>query len=283
MRLLVNDQLDGVAVGELLDQSFRELTLNGSWAALKYDGVLTTTPKNITGTLTATNGSLTVTGAGTTFAATDVGSYLHLDGIPYVVSSVAAQVLTLSSPYIGTTGAGKGVALTKPMYELEPGLDLLLSINGPSWPIYEQTQNWIDSADPLRQSEGQPYVYMFRQVGAAGGWQLELWPTPTEAFRIVYLGLSTGTAPTKTTPIHTDFAGVLVKRTGALACQALMARTKEAQWQTLYQTYMGEAQQALLDLKRKNRRRFGIDTYRFPRNLDADPQLDLYGAPGGIW
>ena len=61
----------------------------------------------ITGTLTATNGSPTVSGSGTTFASQlTFGDYITLSGVSYQVQSVASNTsLTLVSNYSGTTSS----------------------------------------------------------------------------------------------------------------------------------------------------------------------------------
>ena len=61
----------------------------------------------LTGTITATNGSPTVTGSGTTFASQlTFGDYITLSGVSYQVQSVASNIsLTLASNYSGTTSS----------------------------------------------------------------------------------------------------------------------------------------------------------------------------------
>ena len=61
----------------------------------------------LTGTITATNGSPTVTGSGTTFASQlTFGDYITLSGVSYQVQSVASNTsLTLASNYSGTTSS----------------------------------------------------------------------------------------------------------------------------------------------------------------------------------
>jgi len=61
----------------------------------------------VTGTLTATNGSTTVTGSGSSFASQlTFGDYITLSGISYQVQSVESNTsLTLSSNYTGTTSS----------------------------------------------------------------------------------------------------------------------------------------------------------------------------------
>ena len=60
------------------------------------------------GTVTATNGSATVTGAGTTFLNYHAGEPIAIAGIGYIIQSIASNTsLTLTTNYGQATGAGK--------------------------------------------------------------------------------------------------------------------------------------------------------------------------------
>ena len=69
------------------------------------------------GTVTATNGSRSVTGAGGTTWQTGlwgVGDRISIAGTDYAVSGVTSNTqLTLATPYLGTTGGGKTYALSR--------------------------------------------------------------------------------------------------------------------------------------------------------------------------
>ena len=60
------------------------------------------------GTVTATNGSATVTGAGTTFFNYHAGEPIAIAGVGYIIQSIASNTsMTLATTYTGTTGGGK--------------------------------------------------------------------------------------------------------------------------------------------------------------------------------
>lgn len=68
----------------------------------------------VTGTISLTNGSATVTGSGTTFIAGDVGKVLRVVGENtfYRISAyTSATSITLASNYTGTTGSGKSYVI----------------------------------------------------------------------------------------------------------------------------------------------------------------------------
>lgn len=94
--LPANVTLRGETIGTVLD-------FNGS----NHGIVISGTPTSVTGTISVTNGSATVTGSGTAFGAEIVGLGLFIDGAwNYVLSVDSATSLTLESEYSGPTQSG---------------------------------------------------------------------------------------------------------------------------------------------------------------------------------
>jgi hypothetical protein len=62
----------------------------------------------VTGTITATQNSTTITGAGTNFLnQLNIGDVITIASVDYIVRSIeSATSLTLTAPYVATTGAG---------------------------------------------------------------------------------------------------------------------------------------------------------------------------------
>ena len=89
------------------------LSISEQTAGFSESGSINTADYNLpvtitlTGTLTATNASTTVSGSGTLFTSqVAVGDYLTLSGVSYKVASIASNTsLTLSSNYTGTTSS----------------------------------------------------------------------------------------------------------------------------------------------------------------------------------
>jgi hypothetical protein len=74
------------------------------------------TPTYSTGTVTATNGTVNVTGAGTAWTTRGISPYqiIVLDGLAYQVCAVTSDTaLTLTTAYAGATGAGKAYSIRR--------------------------------------------------------------------------------------------------------------------------------------------------------------------------
>lgn len=94
---------------------------------LMTESFITTTAPYETGTVTATNGSKTITGSGTTFTAAMAGRKIRMSGenAYYRISAfVSTTELTLEVPYQGTTGASKTYSIYKDEYRLPADLDV---------------------------------------------------------------------------------------------------------------------------------------------------------------
>ena len=105
----------------------------GSWPWPHYEdrGFLTTVAPDTTGTVAVTNGSTTVTGTSTAFAALQVGRKLQVDGqlTWYVISAVGgATSITLQDPYQGDTDSGLSFSIFQDEYLLDADTHRLLDM-----------------------------------------------------------------------------------------------------------------------------------------------------------
>jgi hypothetical protein len=130
-----------------------------STAALPINYTYTQSVKNlsnadyVTGTITATNGSATITGSGTTFTAGMVGRYLKVnsDGFWYKISGfTSATVITLGKTYQGTTGAGAAYTIGEMSILPEDYQDLPV--------YYAVSQYWLTNGEIPR---GREYERLF--------------------------------------------------------------------------------------------------------------------------
>lgn len=128
---------------------------------LMTDGFITTIAPYETGTVTATNGSATVTGASTTFTALMVGRKIRFgsENAYYRIKTfVSTTELTLEANYQGTTASGKTYSIFKDEYRLPADLDV--------YKVMRQIENAIalidientafDLANPSPSGEGDP-------------------------------------------------------------------------------------------------------------------------------
>ncbi len=121
---------------------------------LMTESFITTIAPYTTGTVTATNGSKTITGSGTTFTAAMVGRKIRMESenAYYRISAfVSVTEVTLEVPYQGTTAASKTFSIYKDEYRLPADLDVykimrqiensvaMVGVEPSAFDIYEST------------------------------------------------------------------------------------------------------------------------------------------------
>lgn len=104
---------------ETSDSDYTTILVTGSQLWVKPNTVaawVNCTPTYSTGTVTATNGSNAVTGAGTLWLTSQVGKFspITIAGAVYVITSVNSDnSITISPNFSGATGAGKPYVITR--------------------------------------------------------------------------------------------------------------------------------------------------------------------------
>ncbi|WP_025804573.1 hypothetical protein [Pseudomonas chlororaphis] len=109
------------------------------------------------GTVAVTNGSTTVTGTGTNFAAsTRVGdAFIGPDGRSYELANVAsATVISLGSPYLGSTASGASYAV--------------MPVNGYQKVLADTVRDWTNLYGPKMAALGTTGNYEILPVGKGG-------------------------------------------------------------------------------------------------------------------
>src|SRR3990172_4616784 len=128
---------------------------------LNTEGFITTVAPYETGTVTATNGSKTITGSGTTFTAAMVGRKIRVeDENAYyrIAAFVSTTEVTLEAAYQGTRQSGADYSIYKDEYRLPADLDV--------YKVLRQIENSVamvgiepsafDVYAPAPQSQGSP-------------------------------------------------------------------------------------------------------------------------------
>lgn len=128
---------------------------------LMTEGFITTVAPYETGTVTATNGSKTITGSGTTFTAGMVGRKIRMgseNAYYRIAAFVSTTEVTLEAAYQGTTASGKTFSIYKDEYRLPADCDV--------YKVMRQIENGIaqvglepsafDIYEPAPQSQGSP-------------------------------------------------------------------------------------------------------------------------------
>lgn len=140
-----------------------------------------------TGTISATNASITVTGAATGWTAALEGRQFYTGGAgPYYTIStvdVGAQTLTLERAFGGTT-TGAGTAYEIAQAYVTPPTDFLAfkSIKDPvnNWRIrFNKPQEWLDRVDARRSTAGNAWYFVDYRQSSTGVPRYEVWPRVT--------------------------------------------------------------------------------------------------------
>ena len=260
--LLVDQQMPVTEIRVFLDQQYRMLLNSHQWSFVKANGAIATVAERKTGTVSIINGSAAVVGTGTAFAAGDVNSMMVLAGVPYIISAVTNTTnLTLSSVYAGTTNTAATYVIRTHRYNLATNIESIISQSGTEWALYETTETTLNQIDPNRRVTGLPRCFTYVAQTTTGVTRVELWPVPTETLNLPYMGLTRSSLTTSSQTIS-DISDVLLKAGAEMTCQALFAKTSDKRWLLLGQLYGTQYREGLVELKRRDMRRFGMDEER---------------------
>lgn len=150
----------------LIQQDFASRT---DWHWLENREIIQTNLQKTAGTVSINNGSTSVTGVGTAFAATDVNSYIQFQNSTnwYVISAFSsATSITLEEPYTETTISGGTYKVNQVYYDFSTSVDRVLDIRQSSSPYKLTNMGYrtLDIYEPDMQTMGPPTAYyLFRQ------------------------------------------------------------------------------------------------------------------------
>ncbi len=133
---------------------------------LLTDGVFTTIAPYTTGTVSATNGSKTVTGSGTTFTSAMVNRKIRIDNQSEyyrIAAFVSTTEVTLETTYEGTTVSDKTFSIYKDEYRLAPDVDVYRFMRDVenNTTLISLDKNRLDFLHPSQQGEGTPLFEVF--------------------------------------------------------------------------------------------------------------------------
>jgi len=170
------------------------------WSQLKGSGEWYLPAPYTTGTASATNGSTTITGAGTTWTSDMVGRQIMLNsqGVPWydITAFVSTTEITLDRAYSGADLSGVSYELSQVYVSAKSDFDYFISILDPEreWKLhFDIEQQVLDSWDPKRQKVGDVWVVSAvgpdpTADGTANSYRqrFEIWPRAGSARRIPY-------------------------------------------------------------------------------------------------
>lgn len=178
---------------------WRQLCESRKWSFLRGRGHLVVPDVYAVGTLSATKGSATMIGSGTSWTADMVGRQIKLSPtVPvYTIASVVdSTTLTIEDVFLGASVVGNSYSIMQVYFT--PPADFL------SWISVVNTKNWVkfhtgyfnsedlDRFDPQRTTCGMPYVLAggtYRTMPNASPIPMfEMWPWPVtnDIFPYVY-------------------------------------------------------------------------------------------------
>lgn len=207
----VQQQTVGAIIGQALswnpdfDSSIAYVHLNGhlrkiydrrTWYGLMIRGQISTTGYLQGGSVTVTQGSATVSGAGTTWTPAIIGRQFRIgyNTPPYTITSLdqTNQILTLELPWASTTQASQGYFIAQYYYNLGPNIKYIHTAKNmlQAWRLrLNYNQQSLDAIDPWRINTFMPRALAQMPPGINGEYMVELWPVPTIVQALPYIAV----------------------------------------------------------------------------------------------
>lgn len=182
-------------VKQFINMAGRDIWMAHPWFERYEEAEITTVAPYSTGTITATKGSTTVTGSGTSFPTTIVNyetKFARSISDPWyaIASRGSATSLTLETAYAETsTGAGASYVVYWDTYALSPTVDELVDVRliKPNYDgsMTQVLEKRMDEAVYIPGHKGVPGVYCLAH-GRQDNKHIRLWPVPDDTYRIRY-------------------------------------------------------------------------------------------------
>jgi hypothetical protein len=181
---------------QFVNNSYSRALVQFPWSELRRTGALRLAAPYTTGTVTVTNGSVTVVGSGTSWTSADHATLQLVVGNrgPFfdIASVESGTSLTLASPFVGTSASGASYTIQQ-IYIVPPANFIKYTSfldTTPATPAqldFSMTQEVLDFYDPGRtitagrpthlvNAESSPFAATLRRP------RYEVWPRPSEAF-----------------------------------------------------------------------------------------------------
>lgn len=162
-----------------------------NWSHLRTESTIVTADQK-SGTCVVTQGSITVTGAGLTFAATDVGRQFRVNSLPIytilTVNTAGATSCTLDQPFDQATAAAATGTILDAYVTMPENFGEFISLLDPvnRWRLHwNVTEEDLNRWDPGRQSSTSPRAMVSQRLSTlattAGQARYEMWPYGTTA------------------------------------------------------------------------------------------------------
>lgn len=251
------------------------------WSRRLREFTITTvaqTASSTSDTVTVTNGSSTITSAGTPFTAgmagrqiaigTSVVQYFYVSSFTDSANLVLGDGEGNAVTWPGSTSAGNSWRIFQTIYTLPTDAEDIWSLAGDGEiDEYDGGRAALDIDDPYRLTTNTyPTRYCWAGEATTGGLrEIELWPVPSSA--VLLRGQYMKAAATLAASTALDVpVPLLVYGTAADACGLLQAKEQSPQWAVLQGFYEGKFSSALEDYRRKDQGRLSL-----PRTIGRSP------------
>lgn len=244
-----HSQITLADINGILADDHRELGTNFQWSFRRREYSFATTAPYAIGTVTVTQGSPTVQGAGTAWDATMVGRGVRITGeLSFFwvgAVNVGLQQLTLadaqgaSQNWPQPTSSGQAYTIFQHQYPFPSGLAIVRRAIR-DWPLRESTIEQFDSEDPNRIAPGQPDRYALARSNVMAGVEttyLELYPVPNAIYQYRVPGLIDPPELVNATDLPVCPSEPLIWRAAAEAAYFLLSKTGDPRWNQLAQSY----------------------------------------------
>jgi len=174
---------------KLINDRYRRVLDSRPWAGLRAEGMLVIPASYSVGSVTVPQGSVNVTGIGTSWTSdmaglqikiANAGPIITIESVTDATHLVLSQVYPLSNYATQPTG----YTILKNYVTMPEDFKYFLVIYDPyrQWRLFFNiTQQDLSAWDPGRTNVGNPYVLADLKFDAEGIAQYELWPGPTSA------------------------------------------------------------------------------------------------------
>lgn len=284
----VDSQLDDLQGREILDECYRELFSTWDYSFGKVRGTIVTTAVKTSGTVSVTASSSTLTGASTSFATGDVGSFISVGGNRYDITAVSGSTgLVIGPAYVSSANTAATYTLFKSYYNLTTNASHIIAA-AIQWPLYEVSERELDRIDPQRNSTGQPIYYTYRGMDTSALQQIELYPAPASAYVIRYVAFSIDEIATSNSKVIVLINNVLLKKALEQGCMQVAAKKDDpnvaSKWVALADRYGRQWHEGMILLQQwdmsmrgdMTERASGVFSDDFTRSHDTDSAF-LYG------
>lgn len=253
-----------------INQRHSEFLDRHDWSRRKQEIVVNSSADKTDGTIAATQGSATITGTSTTFAAADVGKSIRIGDDDYPIYNIKAVggllSLTLGDlngttvTWPGDSVSGATYTIFQQWYQLGTNVEDIVSVKHQTR-LREVSTEWLDWKDPSRNTTGDDPTHFARgpreRTGTSDIVRIELWPRPSSPISVnvaVKLG-HTDLAPSKNPIVPSD---VLCWYAAEDGCYFLFAKTKEPKWIQLAQEYDKQGATAYELARAEDSKKFGV-------------------------